>query len=124
MLTLSFGFKKPETNDKGDVVFPALEANIQQMNDHDHNGTNSKKISSASIEPLSETLLAANWVATTNGRFRQLVNLPASLTYDLTGFDCRLSNGDIFYPTIEKVAAGQFYLYINDNTQNVTVIYL
>jgi hypothetical protein len=123
MITLSFGFKKPETNDKGDIVFPALEDNIQQLNDHNHNGTNSSKIDSSAITPLSETILAAGWVATTNG-FRQLVNLPASLAYDTTGFDCRLTSGDIFYPTIEKISASQFYIYINDNTQNVTIIYL
>jgi hypothetical protein len=123
MLTLSFGFKKPETNDKGDIVFPALEDNIQQLNDHDHNGTNSKKLPSSSIEPLTATLASGSWVATTNDRYRQLVTLPVSLTYDTTTIEARLSSGHVFLPTIEKVSATQFYLYINDNSENVTVLY-
>jgi hypothetical protein len=123
MLTLSFGFKKPESNDKGDVVFPALEANIQQLNDHTHNGTDSAKITSSSITTVTQVLASGSWVPTTNDRYRQTVTLPASVTFDTTGIGCRLSNGDLFYPTIEKISVSQFYLYINDNTQNVTVLY-
>lgn len=124
MITLSFGFKKPETNDKGDVVFPALEDNIQQLNDHTHNGTNSAKLTAASLDPLSEVLSNTNWVASTNDLFRQLVTLPASLSYDLVVIQCRLSDGSIFHPTLERVSVSQYYVYINDNTQNVTVMYV
>lgn len=124
MITLSFGFKKPETNDKGDVVFPALEDNIQQLNDHTHNGTNSAKLTAASLDPLSEVLSNTNWVASTNDLFRQLVTLPASLSYDLVVIQARLSDGSIFHPTLERVSVSQYYVYINDNTQNVTVMYV
>lgn len=124
MITLSFGFKKPEINDKGDVVFPALEDNIQQLNDHTHNGTDSAKLTAASIDPLTTALSNANWVAATNDLFRQLVTLPASLSFDLVVIQCRLSDGSIFYPTLERVSPSQFYVYINDNTQNVTVQYV
>lgn len=124
MITLSFGFKKPEINDKGDVVFPALEDNIQQLNDHTHNGTDSAKLTAGSFDPLTETLSNVNWVLATNDLYRQLVTLPASLSFDLVVIQCRLSDGSLFYPTLERVSVSQFYIYINDNTQNVTVQYV
>jgi len=124
MLTLSFGFKKPENNDRGATVFTALEDNIQQLNDHTHDGTDSAKLSSSALELVSQTLANTDWVASTNDLYRQLVTLPAALNFDTLSLQCRLSDGSVFFPTVEKVSTSQFYLYINDNTQNVTVIYV
>ena len=41
MIVLSNGYKLPETGDFGDVWFPALEDNIQRINTHNHDGTDS-----------------------------------------------------------------------------------
>jgi hypothetical protein len=65
MITLSYGFKKPELKDLGPVVFPALEDNWQQVNDHDHDGLNSAKINIDANLPL-QTGNAGKFL-TTNG---------------------------------------------------------
>ena len=124
MLTLSFGFKKPETGDTGPIVFPALEDNIQQLNDHDHNGTNSKKLPSSSIAPLQESLSSAAWALVANGVYKQTVTLPGALSYDTTQFTVKLPTGHLVYPNIEKVSATQYDIFTNDNTVGFEVSYL
>lgn len=123
MITLSFGFKKPETGDLGPIVFPALEGNIQQLNDHNHDGSNTAKIPSSSITPLSATLAAGSWVSQGDGLYKQTVTVPAAVSVDTIGFDVRLANGDVVYPTIKKVAANQIDVFTNDNSVGMTILY-
>lgn len=111
MITLSYGYKKPQNPDTGDVFWPALEANIQALNDHTHDG-----VTSAPLATRQVTLLAANWVATANGTYRQLVTVPAGLSYDTCQVWVRRSTGEVCYPTIERVSGTTFYLYTNDNS--------
>lgn len=124
MLTLSFGFKKPESGDRGDPLFTALEDNVQQLNDHNHDGANSSQLNSSAILPVSAALVSANWVLVADGIYKQTVTLPAAIPYDEAVFTCKLANGDIFYPTIEKVSSTQYDIFINDNSQDVTVLYM
>lgn len=125
MLTLSFGFKKPESGDTGSVVFPALEGNIQQLNDHDHDGSNSSKISSSSVTPLFVDLVAGSWVSESNGLYSQTVTLPGALSFDTTGYEAQLAtDGHVVHPTIEKVSASQYKIYTNDNSQGMKVLYI
>lgn len=124
MQTLTYGYLKPETGDKGSVWFPALEADIQQLNDHTHNGVNSSLIQSSSIIAVTQDILSANWVATTGGTYRQLVIMTGGLQYDNFMVNVRLtSTGHIIYPTIEKVSAATFYIYTNDNSLDYTLVY-
>lgn len=123
MLTLSFGFKKPQTNDKGPVVFPAMEANIQQVNDHDHDGANSKQLSAIAVAGQAVSVLAANWVAVGDGQYRQQVTLPAGFDFDKVYISFRLASGDYVYPTILKVSATQYWVYTNDNSLTYTAVY-
>lgn len=119
MLTLSYGFKKPETDDTGDVWFPAMAANMQQLNDHSHNGTDSARLTAT-----TQSLLAASWSADLGGgSYRQLVTMPAGLTFDAVTIEVRLSNGTVIHPTITKVSSTTFYVYVNDNTLDLTVVY-
>ena len=76
MQILSFFFKKPQTGDKGSVFWPAMEDNFQQLNDHNHDGVNSSTLSTFAITAIKHSLLAANWVATSGGTYRQLVVMP------------------------------------------------
>lgn len=124
MLTLSYGYLKPQTGDKGSVFFPALEADIQQLNDHTHNGVNSALIQSSSIVATTQALVAADWVSVGGGRYRQLVMMPGAMQYDNFAILAKLTVlGHQFYPTIDKVTANTFYIYINDNSLDVTVYY-
>lgn len=122
METLSNGFKKPETGDRGGEFFPALEENIQQVNDHNHNGSNSEKLNSEAIIALTDEILPASWVLHTNGLYRAALVMPGSLEFDSKQISLR-ANGSPLYGEIEKITSNSFYVYVNDNTLTVQVIY-
>lgn len=124
MLTLSYGFKKPETLDKGAILFTVLEGDIQQLNDHNHNGTNSSKLPASSVQGVSQTISSGSWSGTgATGNYRQQVTLPAGYDYDEVKIGFRNANGDYLYPTVERVSDTQFYVYTTDNTLTFTAIY-
>lgn len=127
MQTLTKGYLKPETGDRGSTFFPALESNIQQVNDHDHNGSNSQKLTASSIDAISQTIIATGWVLVTANVYRQLVTMPGTLQYDTSTIQCVINNGTnigaIFNPKIVKVSANTFYTYVNDNTLDVVIKY-
>jgi len=123
MITLSYGYLKPQTGDKGSIFFPALELDVQQLNDHTHNGINSAFLPSSSVLSTTQALLAANWVAS-GTVYRQLVMLPGAMQYDDFSILAKLTaTGEQYYPSVEKVLANTFYIYINDPALNVTVYY-
>lgn len=120
--TLSNGYIKPETGDRGNVFFPALESNIQQVNDHNHNGSNSEKLSSEALEALTQTINPVDWVLQASGLYRALVTMTGSLQFDTTGISLR-ANSKPLYGDVERVTANSFYVYVNDNTLTVSVVY-
>lgn len=122
MLTLSYGYFKPETPDKGPVVFPALEANWERVNDHDHDGLNSKKLTGSSIESVLVSAPSASWTALGSGYYKQTVNMPAGTDYDKATIQIRLSNGDIVHPTIKRLSTAQFEIYFVDNSETLSVL--
>lgn len=124
MQTLTYGYQLPEDQDKGPIVFPALAADIQQLNDHDHDGINSTKLDRKALDSISQALSAADWVLVAGGLYRQAVTMPAGLTYGTLGITAFLNaTGHQWYPNIEKINTTSFYIYINDNTLDVDVLY-
>lgn len=120
MITLSYGYKKPQNPDTGDVVFPAMELNIQKLNDHTHNGTDSAPLASQ-----TQTISSGSWLAAPvgGGLYRQLVTIPSGLSIDTCSIWFRLSSGETIYPTIERQSTTQYYIYINDSSKSVTAFY-
>lgn len=124
MLTLTYGFKKPQTGDRGSVFYPALEGNFQQLNDHTHNGVNSAKLDTAATVVQTTAISSASWGADLGGgNYRQAITLPASLSYDNIMINVKGTDGHIYYLTIEKISATQFYVYTNDNTKSYVAVY-
>lgn len=124
--TLSYGYVKPVSGDRGTTAFyTPMENNIQRLNDHTHNGTNSAPLSSQAITGVTQAISAASWVTYggPTGFYRQLITVSAGFLFDTVQIQFRLSTGDYIYPTIEKVSATQFYIYITDNTLNLTALY-
>lgn len=113
MQTLTYGYLLPESPDTGDKVFPALQQDIQQLNDHDHDGVNSAPLAFQSAQ-----VLAASWVAAPigGGLYRQLVTVPDGLQYDDVDLWFRLSSGEFVYPSVERNNNTSFYVYTNDNS--------
>jgi hypothetical protein len=117
---LSHGYEKPENSTTGAQWFPAMERNIQRMNDHTHDG-----LDGAQIGANLQNVLAANWGADLGGTsFRQEVIMPNPLEFDTSRIEVRRSTGEMVYPTIVKTAANKFYLYTNDNTAEYVVSYV
>lgn len=115
MQTFSKGFKLPQTGDLGTVWFQALADNIQQSNDHTHDGNNSTKISSISLDSSNAKIqvLAAAFVDQGNGSFRASVALPIGSVddYQITVRDP--ATKEIIYLKITKVSTSQFYVFTN-----------
>jgi hypothetical protein len=120
MLTLTYGFKKPQTGDEGAVVFPALETNWQLVNDHTHDGNNSAAIASGYITLTSVGVPAASWVLVANGHYTQNVTLPLAIQYDDAVLNFKNSTGDQVFPTVTKASATQVKVDYDDNSQTLT----
>lgn len=127
--TLSYGFVKPATGDKGSTFWGQLEGDIQQLNDHNHNGTNSVKLSAASAISTKQSISSGSWSSQGAGMYRQTITLPAALTnvsgiYDDYNILMRnAANGRPLVLTLEKVTSTTYYVYINDNTLDLTAVY-
>lgn len=121
--TLSNGYIKPDTGDRGNVFFPALESNIERVNDHNHDGANSEKLTASSIEAILDTINPGDWVLQASGLYRALVSMSGSLEFDTKGIQLRANNKPI-YADMEKVTNNSFYVFVNDNTLTITVLYV
>lgn len=118
--TLSYGFEKPSNPTYGDLFWPAMERNIQRMNDHTHNGTNSARIAATTAEVLS-----AAWGSDLGGgTYRQTITCPAGFTFDTCRIEVRRDTGEVVYPKLVRVTSTTFYIYTNDNTAGYTISYV
>lgn len=114
MIVLSNGYKLPETGDFGDVWFPALEDNITRVNSHNHDGSNSEKLTSANIAAVRQTVLSADFIDQGNGEFRATVAMPAGVLFDDTVILAKdPTTKDQVYLKLEKIGDSSFYLYTN-----------
>lgn len=131
MQVLTYGYKQPENGDRGSVFFPALNFDIQRLNDHNHDGTNSSKLTGASIIGLSSTISSAGWVAVSGqpGTYSQDVAMPAGTLFDdyIPYFRVTTAGanfGKILNLTLTRVDASIYTVFINDNTLSLAVLYL
>lgn len=124
MITLTYGLKKPETNDTGTALFTALENNLTQMDAHNHDGVTSANLTASSIVGVTQTISSASWVASgATGHYRQSVTLPAGFSFDTVKIGFRTTAGIYICPTVEKITATTYYVYTIDNSINFTAIY-
>lgn len=122
MLTLSNGYKKPQNGiDTSDVWFPAMETNVQLLNDHTH----SPGVDGNQLFVKTQAISSGSWAAAPigGGLYIQTITLPTGYAYDTTDMWFRLSTGEIFLPSIERVSGTQYKIYINDNSLAVTAFY-
>lgn len=137
MLTLSYGYQKPQTGDLGSIWFPALENDIQKLNDHVHDGVGSALLTPASISKPSSTIIAANWVLGTGGNYHYVVTVPVAISAalapanDILYYDviakintAGATFGDIVHPGIERETSTTFTVFVNDNTLDLILYYV
>lgn len=118
MHTLSNGYLQPDNTDTGDVVFPAMNQNIQQLNDHNHDGLNSNL-----VNHKTQNILSGGWGAIGGGMYSQNVVMPAGFLYDERIILLRLSTGEPIYPMIARINATTYSVEVNDNTINLIAYY-
>ena len=136
MLTLSYGVKKPETNDRGSVFFPALEGNAQIQNDHFHNGSDSAFIVPASITKYTSDITTGNWSSDGGGNYSYQFTVPSGITGATAPYNdvfyyniiCKINTagstyGDIVALDIEYVDADEIIVRTNDNSVAIKVFY-
>lgn len=113
MITLSNGYQLPEDGDLGDIWFDALEANIQRLNEHTHNGVNSEKLDSSSIESLFSTINSGDFTLVGTEYTHQLT-LPALMQVDTTSIEFRdATTSEPIYMRWEKFSVTQINIFSN-----------
>ena len=124
MITLTYGFKLPETGDSGAALFTALEDNITRVDGHTHDGVDSPTLPPQSIVGVTQTISSASWVASgATGHYRQQVTVPAGFDFDGVQISFRTAAGSYIHPTVEKVSDTQYYVYTTNNAINFTACY-
>jgi hypothetical protein len=121
--TLSYGFIQPQNGDKGSVWFPALNDNIQQLNDHTHDGVTSALLPSTSLTSGSVSIPSASWVLDVTGRYKQDVTVPAGYNMDDYAIIFKLSTGEIIVPSITRLSGTTFRIFGPDNTLTYTAVF-
>jgi len=123
--TLSKGYKKPDTGDRGSVWFKNLEDNIDQINDHEHDGTDGEKVKSKNISSTTSAIASADWGADSGGStYAATVTFPSGVTYEnhtLTFIDD--ATGDQIFPTVTKASSTTMTVTVNDNSLDLTIVY-
>lgn len=122
MQTLSNGYKLPETGDFGDEWFPALEDNITRVNGHSHNGTDSEKLSSDSIEALTDTIASGSF-GVDGSRFSATITLLSGMEVDSTQISFRdPTTKNPIALEYEKFSVTQIKVFAHF-VQNIEVVY-
>ena len=75
MIILGNGYKLPETGDFGDDWFPALEDNIQRLNDHSHDGVDSEILTTSSTKCVVQSIASGDFAPSGNEFVAAGVNL-------------------------------------------------
>lgn len=126
METLSYGYFKPETGDKGSVWFPAMEANMERLNDHNHDGTDSALLPPSSISKFSGSISSGSWSSAGGGNYSQDITVPAGIS-EINNYFIKFyvtSTGYQLHLTWERLTATTYRVYINDNSLSLTAIYV
>lgn len=127
-VTLSKGYKNPETGDRGSSFFPDLNHNIEQANSHKHDGVDGEKINVKDLVKQSQTLAAGDWGSDLGGStYTQAVTMPTGTNFDDTLKQFKISggtdDGTIIHPTVVKTGTSAYNITVNDNTIAILVTY-
>ena len=108
--------KIPETGDRGSVAHPAISANFEKLDTHNHNGVNSDRIGTENFTKGSRTVVVADWSVHASGDFVTNITLPSGYEFDDTLLKFVIasgpgSGGEVF-PTIVKTDINKFNILL------------
>ena len=81
MRTTPYGYRVPQTGDPAKGTggwYESVEFDIDRVDNHNHDGTNSRLLSAAAIPTETVDILAAGWVAD-GPSYKQTVTMPAAV---------------------------------------------
>lgn len=82
MITTPFGYRVPQDGDlaKGALGwYRAIEFDIERIDQHNHDGTNSRLLSPSAIPSVAVSVLAADWIVD-GVSFKQTVAIPLPIS--------------------------------------------
>lgn len=127
--TTSKGYKKPDTGDFGSSFFKDLEDNIDRMNSHNHDGVNGEKVKASNLVVQTTELANGDWEATSGGHYRQSADLPTGVLFSTNTVRPRFyinsgaEAGSEVQLSYEKFDDSTIYVYINDNSLDILIVY-
>lgn len=122
--TQTYGRKIPSVGDAD--WWDQLEDNIALDDSHDHNGTNTPKISTKNLSKSTSTIGSGSWGAVSGqaGTYSQTITVPSGYTVDGSLIKFYITSSGIeIHPTVRKASAGTYDVFINDNTLSLTAVY-
>lgn len=137
----SKGFLKPNNGDFGSTFFDDQNTNVQQLNDHTHNGANSSPLAKTQSIGVAaggtvSTGTNSGWAddGTSTGTYVQTIALPTltipngggtrQMQVDDIAIQLRDSTGELVYCRVVKLATSTYKVYSNDNTLVLTAFYI
>lgn len=120
MQTLSYGYKKPEPSDTGDVFYPAMAANMDTVNNHTHNGSDAAPIAGNQV-----SLASGSWVAVgaRPGVYRQTMIIAPLFDTGSSTFWFIDSSGNSVNLEYSVASASSIIVYTNDSSETYTAYY-
>ena len=121
--TTSNGYKKPNTGDRN--FWSDLEDNIDRINSHSHDGTDSEKLQSKAISNNTSVVSSASWGSVdANDNYSQTITVPTDVDIDNKIIQCRdSSTGAVVHADVIKASSTTITITVNDNTLDLEVIY-
>lgn len=117
MQTLSKGYKKPQTGDFGSGAsgwFPAMEDNIDQLNDHEHDGVDGFQIKSSNLDGQIVSVLSGAFVDQGDGYWRATVNSPGGVNINKIQATMRdATTREVMYGKVIRASNTAVYVYLN-----------
>lgn len=125
---LGYGIWVPDDTDTGNIWDDYLEDNCAVFVAHNHDGVNSPSI--AQSRDSSQTIASGAWVDQGDGTYKSpLITMPGSYKFSTFPFIqfVETSGSDVYpqvYPTVERDSDTTFYVYTNDNSLNLTIVFM
>ncbi len=121
--TLSYGYIQPQNGDPGSTWFPALNSNITQLNNHNHDGVTSAPITATSITSGSVSIPSGSWSLVEAGKYEQTVVVPSGFNMTQYSIMFYLSTGEIAVPSIQQLSSTSFKVFAPINTISYTAVF-
>jgi hypothetical protein len=116
----------PEAGDRGKTFCPSISQNMEILDSHTHNGSDSDKISSENVLKSNIVLAEGDWASNERG-FKQSVSLPTGFTFDEVDLVFTINTGPLLgqriTPTIVKTSSSTFDVFVTLGNYDLKVVF-